>query len=176
MITTKSINVISFILIIASLVACKGDMDVNEMVNEINGYAGVSEELWPYFERFEEEAASRGVSVDLKSLRITGQIAEIHSEGVAGVCSYSSSNPSNVRVDQSFWRSASSLFKEFIVFHELGHCAFGRDHREGSNTNGFCLSLMRSGSGSCRDNYSFSTRNAYLDELFDTRFFNQLGF
>lgn len=149
--------------------ACTQD---EEVVNELAppapvGYAGVDESLWTYFERFEEEGRRRGVMVDLRSARITGMLEEIERDRVLGQCNYQRGNRNHVTVDEGFWNQTSDRGREFVVFHELGHCFLLRDHLESAFTNGACTSIMRSGTGTCRDNYNRLTRDAYLEELFD---------
>lgn len=151
-------------------------VEVEEPIQEdIPGYFGVNEELWPYFARFEEEALQRGEFVDLREARITGEIEEIEEDRVAGSCRYSSHFPNHVTIDLEFWEAASDLAREFVVFHELGHCELGRAHRESAREDGTCVSLMRSGIDGCRDNYRPSTRRTYLDELFDPVFWNTIN-
>jgi hypothetical protein len=99
---------------------------------------------------------------------ITGSIDEIEAENVLGRCSYNSHLPEHVTIDKTFWTGAGAWAREFVVFHELGHCELLRDHFAGRNTDGSCVSLMRSGLVECRDNYNSATRSRYLDELFDT--------
>lgn len=70
-------------------------------------------------------------------------------------------------MDETFWNTTSDRGKEFVVFHELGHCFLLRNHLEDTFLGGTCTSIMRSGTGSCRDNYGRLTRETYLDELFD---------
>jgi hypothetical protein len=41
------------------------------------GYADVDEALWDYLDRFEQEAFSRGVTIDLRSENVSGKISEI---------------------------------------------------------------------------------------------------
>lgn len=142
---------------------------------EVHAYYGVNEELWPYFARFEAEALQRGIFVDLREAQITAEIEQIEDDGVAGKCRYSSHFPNHVTIDKAFWDSTSDLGREFVVFHELGHCDLGRDHRESTNADGTCKSLMRSGLNGCRDNYRSNTRAAYLDELFDPAFQNEIN-
>lgn len=139
---------------------------IEEEETEI-GYANVAEELWDYFAAFEEEAAQRGESIDLRNLRLTAAIEELHPDDVAGVCNYSSRNPNHIGIDESFWNAAPDRWREMVVFHELGHCVLNRGHREDSFQNGLCVSIMRSGTGNCRDAYRTTTRDYYLDELFD---------
>lgn len=141
---------------------------------EITPYIGVDPLLWEYFERFEEEGRERGIEVDLRAQKITGMIQSLGEDDVAGQCTYSPTRPNHVVIDLGFWTNATNQAREFVVFHELGHCELLREHREASFTNGTCLSIMRSGLGSCRDNYNVRTRESYLDELFDPNFANQI--
>ena len=136
----------------------------------IREYADVDEELWFYFQRFELEAAARGINIDLNQAGIIGVIDEIEESNVAGRCNYHSQFPNLVTIDNRFWRNSNTEYREAVVFHELGHCHLLRDHREAQNNQGQCLSLMASGVGSCILAYSPQTRNTYLDELFDSRF------
>ena len=141
-----------------------------EIPEEPVGFANVDEALWDYFDRFEQEAATRGITIDIRSEDITGQISEIHDEDVVGTCNYNYRTPNKVTIDLSFWTRAGDRYREFVVFHELGHCVLYREHRETANANNICESIMRSGTGSCFDNYNRATRSAYLDELFDPKF------
>ena len=78
--------------------------------------------LWPYFQRFEEEASTRGVVADLVAQAISGILQTYPPPNVIGQCNYNSNAPEQVTIDTPFWRTASDLGKEFVVFHELGHC------------------------------------------------------
>ncbi len=165
-------NLLSLVLLIYCLIsACTKDNDTFSPIedNPISEgtYPNVQEELWIYFTRFEVEAAERGEDIDLNSLSLTAAIEELHPDDVAGVCNYNSRNPNHIGIDESFWNSASSRWREMVVFHELGHCVLGRGHRGDSFDNGVCVSIMRSGTGTCRDAYQNSTRDYYLDELFE---------
>lgn len=135
---------------------------------EIRSFPGVDERLWIYFDRFEQEGQARGLDIDLVATQITGVINDLEGEHVAGQCTtYGGARPNRVTLDTDFWEGSSDLFKEFIIFHELGHCFLNRDHREDAFSNGRCVSLMRSGTLSCRDNYNVTTRASYIDELFE---------
>ena len=116
-----------------------------EVVVDDNSYPGVDEALWPYYARFEQEALERGFVFDLRQLTITGVIEEIDDDGVAGQCNYHSHQPNHVIIDQEFWSRAGDRGREFVVFHELGHCVLARNHREATFSNGTCRSIMRSG-------------------------------
>ncbi|MEM6724425.1 MAG: hypothetical protein AAF598_10335 [Bacteroidota bacterium] len=169
----KGRQLLSFLLLFTLLNACQ-EQEVlpNEEVNNPiptpvgSSYPNVDERLWPFYSQFEQEAAVRGLFIDLAEAEIEGQIAEIHEDGVAGQCAYSSAAPNLVTVDEGFWSEANDLFREFIIYHELGHCVLDRGHREDADGNGTCVSIMRSGLEDCRDGYTSDTREQYIDELF----------
>lgn len=151
------------------LFACQSDFN-NSLDDTIrtnnNAYPSVDQELWTYFQLFETEAAQRGFEIDLNKFDLLAEIHEIDQEDVAGTCTYSSDNPNEITIDESFWNSASQKYKEIVVFHELGHCVLGRDHNNNANSSGICLSLMNSGLTGCAIEYTGSNKSIYLDELF----------
>lgn len=151
------------------LTSCQSDLAgaaIEEEAPQQRSYPLVEEALWQHFENFELEAAKRNIFADLVRERIRGTIQNIEEANVAGSCSYGGFAPGRIVVDNQFWNRASFLNREMIVFHELGHCFLHRDHLEGRFNNGACISIMRSGSERCIDNYTSGTRADYLDELF----------
>ena len=150
--------------------------DIEEIPNKPVAYEGVDEELWDYFDRFELEASARGKIVDLRATMVSGTISEIANKNVAGRCNYNQRNPNKVTIDLSFWKRAGDRSREFVVFHELGHCVLFRGHKEDATVGNICKSIMRSGTGNCNDNYTRITRTSYLDELFDPSFEGDLFF
>lgn len=127
----------------------------------------VDEALQPYFERFDEEARARGFDFSIEMEELEADIIGIERDGVLGQCHYSEQAPNIVEVDDEFWAGASDLEKEYVVFHELGHCVLGRNHNDDRNTDGTCSSIMQSGLTTCRVSYNSSNRTLYLDELFE---------
>jgi hypothetical protein len=125
-----------------------------------------TESLNYYLEQFEFEAAQRGFKIDLDELELSTSISEIDKDGVAGTCHYSSATPNRVVIDKSFWEKSSSMLREMVVFHELGHCVLGRGHRESMDSNGACISIMQSGLGQCQLLYNEVNRLHYVNELF----------
>lgn len=154
-----------------ALVACdKEDDDTGEQVIEIR-YENVDEELQSYFTAYEAEAAARGIEVDLSAMNLTARIHPLAGNGVAGECRFDPDNPNEVSIDEDTWDQVGPTLKEYIVFHELGHCERLRGHREAADSTGQCLSIMASGTGDCREAYSRSTRDRHLDELFDEQYY-----
>jgi len=170
--TMKS-NLIAICLIVL-LSACQKDSNTTlanipqeeTPTTTIKSFNNVDRALWFYFQAYENEARQRNVLVDLNASQITGVIEEIDQEHVAGSCSYGAHTPGHVIIDASFWESANNRQKEFVIFHELGHCDLHRGHREDAFSDGSCKSLMRSGIEDCRDNYTAANRDQYIDELF----------
>jgi len=139
-----------------------------EIANEPQdfGYDQVDEQLWTYFDRFAAEAKLRNLNFDQELFELTAEISSISDEGVAGTCQWHSRRANHVTVDLDFWNRASDIGKEFVVFHELGHCILYRDHFEDQFENGVCQSIMRSGTLDCTDAFNRTNREYYLDELF----------
>ena len=155
--------------------ACQKDDDAGEVTAGVAQpeYPGVSEELWPYFTAYELAAAERGVDIDLVELGVVGRLRDIAEEGVAGECTFNPEAPNVMTVDAEVFGAVGERFREYIIFHELGHCERLRAHREDADEDGVCVSIMASGTGECRDAYTAVTREELLDELFDERFYGE---
>jgi len=152
---------------ILSLFSCLDEFENSDSSQPTNeGYEDVDSRLWSYYDIFQEEGKKRGIDVDLLSARISGEIAEIDENNVIGTCQYGGFSTNHITIDNVFWSRSSNLSREFVVFHELGHCFLDRGHKEDSTSEGLCVSLMRSGNGGCTDAYSSRNREYYLDELF----------
>ena len=124
----------------------------------------VDPELQPFFILFQEEALNRGLVVNLES--VGGVVKEIQGTEVIGHCSSEEGARNVITIDQFRWSNLDDLSKQYIIFHELGHCALDRDHFDDRDNEGNCESLMHSIFERCIDDFTTSTRSAYLDELF----------
>ena len=128
--------------------------------------ASVDEALAVYFERFETEGAKRRMEINLLASQVSGRLEDIEKDNVAGQCQHFENSPNVVLIDPDYWNKYSDLEKEYLIFHELGHCYLQRSHLDDKNADGSCVSMMQSGLDECRMNYNQSTREKYLDELF----------
>lgn len=153
-------------LILFLFAACSIDSTEREITTETLINNEVEEGIRPYIKRFQQEGALRGYDLSKALSEITAEITSIPETGVAGLCNYNSQRPNHVTIDKEYWNQSSDLIREFVVFHELGHCVLIRDHLEGCTRNRIYTSIMRSGLGSCRDAYNTENRTYYLDELF----------
>lgn len=144
--------------------SCQKDTDLVNL-----SFPGVDPALWPYFQQFEIAANDRGILIDLNQAGISGEISDLPGQSVAGQCQFGHYINNHITIDQNYWNRSSTIDREFVVFHELGHCFLLRGHLEDSFNNGSCVSIMRSGLGTCIDAYSTLNRTYYLDELFNGR-------
>lgn len=126
----------------------------------------VDTRLQEYFDRFAEEAAKRQFIVDFEVLKVSGYVRLITSQNVIGQCAHDPGTPTTVIIDKSYWDNATDLEREFLVFHELGHCILNRDHLDEADLFGNCISIMTSGTAQCIINYTPATREGLIDELF----------
>jgi len=133
----------------------------------------VDSKLEPYFESFAAEAAARGVIFDNEVEAIDGYLQNIiGSSGgdLLGACRAADnlSPRRSIFIDEPFWNDTTDLAREFVVFHELGHCFLDRSHINGTDSLGNCISIMAAGNASCNGLaiYTADRREALLDELF----------
>lgn len=155
--SSSTVIPVLFLIVVCSGVACNKDEGIDLFVDS---------SLHVYFDRFVTEGALRNVMVDYNKTRVSGYIRTIETPNVIGQCVHDPNKPNTVIVDRAYWTTASDLEREFLVFHELGHCVLNREHLDEADANGNCVSIMTSGSLQCRVNYTESTRKKLLDELF----------
>jgi hypothetical protein len=131
--------------------------------------AVVDADLQPYFDQFEAEGKSRGIIVDFKTIPVAGILSNTLAPEISGQCQHDSNNPDRLLINQTSWLQSDAMEREFLVFHELGHCYLQRSHLDTKDSRGFCMSIMHSGASVCRNDYNAQTRSAYLDELFNSK-------
>lgn len=143
------------VLLFLSL-SCQQEADLSQPV--------IDERLKPFFDSFKQEGILRGRDITLAN--VTGSISDIDTDGVLGRCNQNTSGAKHLIIDSLFWAKSDGLRKEYVIFHELGHCALDRRHLDTKSKEGTCVSMMQSGNGSCKLNYHSQNRKIYLDELF----------
>lgn len=144
-------------LVMLSGTSCNKDEQVDLFVDS---------SLQEYFDRFAVEGARRNVTVDYKEARVSGYLDFINTPHVVGQCAHDKNKPNRVTIDAMYWHGRTDLEREFLVFHELGHCVLNREHLDGADLQGNCTSIMTSGTAQCRIHYTQDTREKLLDELF----------
>ena len=110
--------------------------------------------------QFKADAADHGLSVNLSRVRV-GLVGGFR-EKTLGQCNF---NTQGVELLASWWRRASDICQEQLLYHELGHCVLGRNHlnsRRGPQ--GFPTSIMKKSIFRCSVYGLY--RDYYLRELF----------
>lgn len=126
----------------------------------------IEAELFSHFEVFAAEANEFGIVIDFESMNVGGYIENIQTTGTIGQCRSYSDGSKNVVIDTRYWNRMNDTEREYVVFHELGHCVLGRSHVDTKDQNGNCSSIMQSGEGDCESLYIESNRDELLEELF----------
>ncbi len=132
---------------------------------DVTGEAGqtriVDVELEAYVQKFESEWGQR-ISFRVK-------VSDIP-EGKVGMCTTWTNGDKLAEVDRVYVDLSTPNQVEQVVMHELGHCALGRGHDNGTWTfSGLILpdSVMRSYAFTVSEsNYYGSEHSRYMDELF----------
>ncbi len=134
----------------------------------------IPDEVMPFIESFEEEAALRGIPLTIDELIVEFGTDLESNSGVdaAGQCIVSNRRNSIPRIvldTTSFTWQNNESSREFLVFHELGHCILDRlQHRDDQLTNGNFASIMLTTSTQLYGpKLNGFKREYYIDELFD---------
>ena len=97
--------------------------------------SNIDPELQPFVVSFLSDASSFGQHPSTKNLDVLfGDL-----EGKLGLCKREKSgNPfepekQTITIDQDFWDRSTDASKEFVLYHELGHCVLNRNHSKSSN-------------------------------------------
>jgi len=145
--------------------------------NEEEPTIDIADEFQVYVDTFEQEAAKRGLEDVFSERGIQVRFGDPNAlqfgnpEFFAGYCDIVS-DPPIVNINQATWNVLIERNKEFVIFHELGHCLWERQHINDLLPNGELKSMMVGGDfensvGNKVINFSGLRRDYYIDELFD---------
>lgn len=131
----------------------------------------IDPELQPYVDRFLAEGSKRGVDIDLTESGLDMFFEEdISTPDYAGICRYRL-GANEIGIDKEQWDQSTESRKEWLVYHELGHCVLDRSHRNDQFENGMWKSLMRGDLTGDQNRiplcYIWDRDQYFIDELFD---------
>ncbi len=144
----RKFNLIIIIISLLFLNFCKKDEDKSI----------IEPDFQEYVNRFVTEAKLRNITIDMSNLKVR------YGDTLKSVCGLGM--PNDVLIRYSCWNNLIDSYKEILLFHELGHGVFGRQHNNQLLPNGDFSSIMVQDH---LDLYSESTpekRKYYLDKLF----------
>ncbi len=153
--------VLSFLVI----VACSDDGRVAEMP----AIYDVDPEFEPYVQEFIIEAEKRGQTFDFRETGLSIKFSEFPLTNANGRCFL---GQYRIEIDKLDWFSFSELFRSYLLFHELGHCALNRRHRNDKFSDGSWKSVLKGDPFVEFDArkpvpYFGFRKDYYIDELFD---------
>ena len=133
-----------------------------------------NEQLYPeefkvIVDAFFEEANIRGHDLQQSHYDFEIKLGETPGENVLGSCQQ---NGHVITINEEEWPMLTDREKEWVLFHELGHCILGRGHMNAESLTGECYSYMKGAENDfeCSINYySEYWREYYMDELFDDK-------
>ncbi len=157
----KYIHFFLFVQLLSlSFFSCKKD---NEITYDVDP---VFEE---YVQRFIAEGAARGKNINFDD---TGLLIEFSEKIVNDASGYCFLGEHHIVIDKAEWSALTDDQKDFLLFHELGHCELDRRHKNDQFNDDSWKSMMR-GDPLLGDQeripvpYFGFRINYYLDELFN---------
>lgn len=132
--------------------------------NTSDAYANTN--IHPEFVRFVDsflsEAKRRDIEVDISSRELEIQFGAVENTGdVLGSCNRDNHH---IIVSEVDWNNLSENHREVLIFHELGHCMFDRDHKSDKLRNGEVASIMFP---SIQGKFFGARRTYYMNEFFN---------
>ena len=123
-----------------------------------------------YVDNFFIEAEKRGIQLSRKKLEVVFN-DDLSSCGI-GYSDFNEKGKRRVEINMnSFcWQEKSTIQKELLMFHELGHAILERGHDNRKLPNGMFASIMTEGDiqHGLYTEYSLELRDYYLNELFNS--------
>lgn len=132
----------------------------------------IDPELQPYVDDFLAQASKRGIDIDLTESGLDMLFEDdISTPDYAGICRYKL-GANEIGIDREVWNRSSEERKQWLIFHELGHCVLDRSHRNDKFENGMWKSLMRGDPLTAAESriplcYIWGREDYFIDELFD---------
>lgn len=121
-------------------------------------------EFLTWVERFEEAATSQGFDLGGRARTVAFEYVDIAKDTTA-LCHTDLLSGPVIRINRANWEKRNDTDREVVFFHEMGHCALGRGHRDGQATN-YMMPVSLMNSDLVQGNLYKSKRSYYLDELF----------
>ena len=123
----------------------------------------IDAELLPYVNDFFEKANEFGTKISLEDYNLEVNFSDLDGN-TAGTCRI---GKDIVKIDKIRWDGKDKDERQWVIFHELGHCILERWHLNLSFPNGECKSIMYDGKGGCSyDFHAHSWKEYYFEELF----------
>lgn len=122
----------------------------------------------PQFEAFQSDMRDIGIEATIDDLSIQfGEPENIPICGIGAVacCQTDGDTTPQITVKKQYWDNYNSTERELLIFHEMGHCVVGREHRTDVNSQGIPYSIMFPVSTASKlvDQYELTPRAYFLE-------------
>jgi len=141
---------------------------LNLEVTRVDRLISIPQEAVPYVDEFESQWRMRidpAYRIDSLYVGFTNDMGDDDDEDVTTIGQCWSYSVPYVVLLKKWWDEATSLEKENLVFHELGHCLLQRDHENGMLKGKRHKSIMNYQIMTPKE-YTPESRENYLEELF----------
>ena len=120
-----------------------------------------------YVAQFEKDAYNHGKLIIIDDLVIQfGDLKKLYPDkDWVGVCQRYYYNTANtITIDKAYWDKTSEEGREWLIYHEISHCALNRNHRDDFLPETKCVaSIMYH---KVRHECYYNLKDYYLKELF----------
>jgi Zn-dependent peptidase ImmA (M78 family) len=83
-----------------------------------------------YVSKFLEEGRLRGVDMEKETSRIIWEWVNDPNIGYYGLSVKKGLKRNRIKINYYYWKDSSDEFKEWLIFHELGHSVLDKKHTE----------------------------------------------
>lgn len=132
--------------------------------------ANIGSQFQPYLTKFLNNGKSFNRTLSANHLTITFNSA-LSGSNTLGQCSFNPQYPSigqRIEINPDFWNNVDTASREYVLFHELGHCLLLRDHdnNEVETEDGYFLQKSIMSTYFSTSEYYTNNYESYLHELF----------
>lgn len=122
-----------------------------------------------YVASFSMMAKQQHVKVDLNNLRI--QFDALMPSDYLGLCYDAGTKYALITINEDNWAKASYSKREYIIWHEMGHCVLNRGHLDMLKPDFHPVSIMYPDSRVVEDTRYYNRhRQEYIEELFHPKY------
>ena len=108
------------VVLIGILSSCVPEMEVHQFDPDVDLYVS----------RFLEEGRMRGVDLEKETSKIIWEWVDDPDIGYYGLSVKKGLKRNRIKINYYYWKDANDEFKEWLIFHELGHSVLDKRHTD----------------------------------------------
>jgi hypothetical protein len=120
-------------------------------------------EFKPYVDAFEAVSQVEGAPTQVEDLII--KFGDLPNPRERGACEIVGDRTPTITISKTKWGKLDEYERQQLLFHEMGHCVLGQEHRDAKDADGIAVSMMNP---YAIDSYTYAEREEqYHHELFN---------